>query len=88
MPLYTFTDTTDINKERFEISMRIAELDEYKLANPQMKQLIVSAPSIGDAHRLGLKKPDDGFRDVLRNVKEHHPGSRKKDGAKNTINTW
>ena len=90
MPNYTFLDTTitDTTANRFDISMRISELDDYKLKNPHLKQLIVSAPSIGDAHRLGRIKPDEGFSDVLRNVKEHHPCSRQKDGAKNTINTW
>ena len=88
LPTYTFKDITTEEQERFEISMRIAELDDYKLANPHLQQVITSAPSIGDAHRLGRIKPDNGFRDVLRKVKEHHPGSRKKDGAKNTINTW
>lgn len=86
MPTYTFKDTN--TEERFEISMRIAELDDYKLQNPHLTQLITGAPSIGDAHRLGRIKPDAGFRDVLNKVKEHHPGSRFKDGAKNTINTW
>lgn len=82
MPLYTFRDTTitDTENDRIEVSMRISELDEFKLKNPHLQQLIVGAPSIGDSYRLGLKKPDDGFRDVLKNVKHHH----KKDN----INTW
>ncbi len=78
MPNYTFKNTN--TNETFDVSMRIAELDQYKLDNPHLSQLIVRAPSIGDAHRMGLIKPDDGFRDVLRNVKHHH----KKDN----INTW
>jgi hypothetical protein len=78
LPNYTFKNTN--TNETFDVSMRIAELDQYKLDNPHLSQLIVRAPSIGDAHRLGRLKPDDGFRDVLRNVKHHH----KKDN----INTW
>ena len=78
MPNYTFKNTN--TNETFDVSMRIAELDQYKLDNPHLSQLIVRAPSIGDAHRMGLIKPDDGFRDVLRNVQHHH----KKDN----INTW
>ena len=78
MPTYTFENTK--TKEFIEVSMKIADLDQYKLDNPHMQQRIVRPPSIGDAHRLGLKKPDDGFRDVLRNVQHHH----KKDN----INTW
>jgi hypothetical protein len=60
--------------------MRISELDEFKLQNPHLTQLIVGAPSIGDPVRLGRVKPDAGFRDVLKNVQHHH----KKDN----INTW
>jgi hypothetical protein len=78
LPNYTFKNTN--TNETFDVSMRIAELDQYKLDNPHLSQLIVRAPAIGDAHRLGRLKPDDGFRDVLRNVKHHH----KKDN----INTW
>lgn len=78
MPTYTFEDQN--TGERFEKQMKISELDEYRKNNPHLKTLILGAPAIGDAHRLGLKKPDDGFRDVLRNVQHHH----KKDN----INTW
>ena len=78
MPKYTFQNIN--TGDTFEEWMKISELDEYKLQNPHLKQLIVGAPSLGDPARLGLKKPDDGFRDVLKNVKHHH----KKDN----INTW
>lgn len=78
MPKYYFEN---INTGEFtEEWMKIAELDEFKLQNPHLKQRIVGAPSVGDPTRLGLRKPDDGFRDVLKNVKHHH----KKDN----INTW
>lgn len=78
MPTYTFEDTNTGQRE--EHTMRISELDSFKEQNPHLKQLIVGAPSIGDSYRLGRHKPDDGFRDVLKNVKHHH----KKDN----INTW
>ena len=80
MPIYTFADTSKEPEEFMEFTMKIAELDQFKLDNPHLQQIILRAPSIGDAHRLGLIKPDDGFRDVLKNVKHHH----KKDN----INTW
>lgn len=78
MPTYTFENTT--TGEIIEESMKISELDDFKLHNPHLKQKIARAPSIGDSVRLGLRKPDDNFRDVLKNVKHHH----KKDN----INTW
>lgn len=79
MPTYTFRDENN-NQEVIEKFMRISELDEFKLQNPHLTQLIVGAPSIGDPVRLGRMKPDAGFRDVLKNVQHHH----KKDN----INTW
>jgi len=83
MPNYTFRNNeTD---EVFDITMSISERDQYVQNNPHLTQLITGAPSIGDPHRLGLKKPDEGFRDVLRNIKSHHPGSRK---TKSTINDF
>jgi len=79
MANYTFLNTT--TDEEFDISMSISELDAYKENNPHLQQLIKSAPSIGDTVRLGLKKPDSGFRDVLKRIK-------KASGRRNTINTW
>lgn len=86
MPNYTFRDNN--TGEQFDIRMSISEREEYVQNNPHLTQLILSAPSIGDSVRLGIRKPDDGFRDVLRNVKHHHPGSRKKGGTKSTINDF
>jgi hypothetical protein len=78
MPYYTFKDKN--TGEVLEVSMKIAERDKFLEENPHMQQQVVGFPSLGDPTRLGLRKPDDGFRDVLRNVKHHH----KKD----SINTW
>lgn len=78
MPRYTFKNMN--TGEIVELSMKIAERDQFVLDNPHLVQQIVGAPMIGDPIRLGLKKPDAGFRDVLKNVQHHH----KKDN----INTW
>ena len=78
MANYTFLNKT--TNEQFDISMAISELDTYKENNPHFEQLIVSVPRIGDPTRLGLRKPDAGFRDVLKKVKKAHRGS--------TVNTW
>ena len=86
MHTYTFENTE--NGERFDRILSMAERQEYLDQNPNIKQLIVNAPALGDSVRLGLRKPDDAFRDVLKNVKKHHPGSIKKDGVANKINTW
>ena len=79
MANYSFYDT--LTKKKFDIDMSISELDSYKLANPHFEQYIKKAPSLIDPSRLGLHKPDAGFRDVLKRVK-------KASGRNNTVNTW
>lgn len=78
MPTYTFenTQTGEVTEE----FMSISAFEEYCAANPHLKTIITQAPPIGDPIRLGLKKPDAGFRDVLKNIKSHHKRSK--------INTW
>lgn len=78
MPNYTFRNNE--TNEVYDITMSISERDKYVQDNPSHTQIITGAPSIGDAARLGLKRPDDGFRDVLKNVKSHH--------KRNNINDW
>jgi hypothetical protein len=78
MPTYTFEDTK--TGKIFDKIMKISERDIFLKENPNITQRIGRPPSIGDPARLGRMKPDDGFRDVLRNVQHHH----KKDN----INTW
>jgi hypothetical protein len=77
MANYTFLNK-DTNEESI-LSMPISELDSYKEANPNMQQLLVSM-TLADPTRLGIRKPDSGFRDVLKKVKRAHRGS--------TVNTW
>lgn len=83
MPSYSFRN--DETNEEFDMTLSLSEREAFLQNNPNITQIIKRAPSIGDSVRLGLRKPDDGFRDVLRNVKDHHPGSRK---TKNTINDF
>lgn len=79
MANYTFLDTT--TNEEIDMSMPISELDTFKVNNPHLQQLIKSAPAFADPTRLGIKKPDAGFRDVLKRIK-------KASGKRNTVNTW
>jgi len=78
LPSYTFKNSE--TNEIFDTVISMAEREQFLLNNPHISQIIKTAPSIGDSVRLGLRKPDEGFRDVLRNVQHHH----KKDN----INTW
>ena len=78
MANYTFYNKK--TKKESVISMPMSELDSFKLANPHLEQQI-TAPNIADPSRLGLYKPDAGFRDVLKKIKSA-------SGKRSTINTW
>jgi len=78
MPIYSIRDNT--TNEEFEVNMKFSEMENYLKDNPHLQQIFNKFPGLGDSVRLGIRKPDDGFRDVLRNVRHHH----KKDN----INTW
>jgi hypothetical protein len=78
MPIYSVMNTT--TDEVFDVNMKFTEFEQYLKDNYHLKQVFTKFPGIGDPVRLGKRKPDDGFRDVLRTVQQHH----KKD----SINTW
>ena len=79
MPTYIFRDkTTDQYHEEF---MGINELDKYLLDNPNLEQAM-SAPSIVSG--VSGKKPDQGFRDILRNIKKEH----SRGITRSTVNTF
>jgi hypothetical protein len=71
MPKYDFRNKE--TGEETEVWLKISELDEFKANNPHLKQFLKGAPGIGDSIRLGLRKPDQGFREVLSKAKENHP---------------
>lgn len=74
MPLYDFVNTE--TGEHFELQLKIAEREEYLANNPHIQQEHLSAPSIGDPIRLGIRRPDAGFSEVIRKVHERSPGSQ------------
>lgn len=78
MPLYSMLNNE--TNEEFEINVKYSELETYLKDNPDVKQVFNKFPATGDSIRLGIRKPDDSFRDVLRTVQHHH----KKDN----INTF
>lgn len=70
MPTYDFR-----NKNTGEICtkiMSIAAKEAWLLENPDMEQVHLGAPVMGDSVRLGLRKPDDSFRDKLKDMKQKH----------------
>lgn len=44
-------------------------------------QVILGAPAIGDSVKLGLIKPDSGFKEVLQKIHEKTPGSKLKSNS-------
>ena len=79
MPTYRFLNNE--SGEEFEEFMTISALDDYLKNNPHLTQLINGAPMIHSGR--GMKKPDNGFRDLLKDMKKKHSGGI----SKSTINT-
>jgi hypothetical protein len=77
MPTYTFVNK-DTSEEITEI-MSIAEMEDFLILNKNFQQVLFPV-GIADPTRLGVRKPDSGFRDVLKNIKSKH--------RKSTVNTW
>lgn len=73
MPLYSFRNTE--TNEEFTLLISYAEKGRYLSENSNIQSIITRAPAIGDAVRLGKVKPDEGFRDRLREIKKAHIGS-------------
>jgi hypothetical protein len=74
MPYYTFYD--DLEQTYFTKSMSISEMEKFLESNTHVKWVPVSGLPTLDSVRLGIRKPEEGFRDVLRTVKKANPGSK------------
>lgn len=72
MPTYQFLnqDTGKID----ELVMTISERDQFVIDNPSMVQQL-NKLNLGDPIRMGVTKPPESFRDILRNIKDKHLGS-------------
>ncbi len=65
MPTYTFRDKE--SNEIYDKIMSWNSREEYLKENPNL-EVIIGAPAMGDSVRLGIRKPDDGFREVLSKI--------------------
>lgn len=74
MPTYDFRDKT--TGEVFSKIMKIAEKEQYLIDNPHIEQTHTVAPSMGDPVRLGVRKVDGGFKEVLQKIHGRAPGSK------------
>jgi len=65
MPTYIFR-----NKDTDEVFNKLMSWDArqvYLQENPDL-EVLMGAPVMGDSVRLGIRKPDDGFREVLSKI--------------------
>lgn len=68
MPLYTIKDTKTGHQE--VVNMAYSELERFLKLNPN-KSHVLSAPRIVTGV-AGQRRPDEGFRDILRNIKKNN----------------
>lgn len=76
MPTYTFRDknTEDI----FDKIMSWDARQKYLEENPNL-EVVMGAPAMGDSVRLGIRRNDDGFREVLSKISKANYKSNLKD---------
>lgn len=74
MPLYEFRNKT--TGEMFEKMMSISAKAEYLKENPDIESVISSAPPLMDPVAIGVRRTDQGFKEVLQRIHEKTPGSQ------------
>lgn len=80
MPTYSFRNKE--TSEEFDLVLKMSERETFLQENPHLEQIHTSAPRCIEAARLGRMKPDQGFRDVLKSMKQN------KAYTGNKINDW
>lgn len=79
MPTYEFKNTaTGVVEEHV---MRMSEKDQFLKDHPELESYFSSTPEMITGYH---KKPDQGFRDVLRNIKEKN----SRGFTRSTVNTF
>jgi len=73
MPLYDFKNKE--TGETFEKMMSISAKEEYLKENPNIESILGMNMMI-DPFRLGVRKSDQGFKEVLQRIHEKTPGSQ------------
>lgn len=79
MPTYAFRnkETGDVIEKFMSISAR----EEYLNQNPQLESMVNGAPMICDPVRVGARKMDTGFKEVLQKIHSRAPGSTLNQGS-------
>ena len=74
MPIYVFKNTE--TEEVFEKYMSLSSREEYLKENPHIITQITAPAPMMDPVALGVRKPDQGFKEVLQRVHNLTPGSQ------------
>lgn len=82
MPTYKFRNR--ITGEEWEDFMGISAADKYLEENPDIERLVNGFPMMASSAMGGKTKPDDSFRDILKEMKKKTSGGI----TKSTINTF
>lgn len=69
MPTYSFRNNE--TNEEFERVMTNSERELFLQKNPHIIQIFKVFPGVVDPVRIGVRKPDANFRDVLKKAKVH-----------------
>lgn len=77
MPIYEFRDIN--TEEIFEKQMSYSEKELYLQDNPHIVSHFSKFPGLGDPVRLGITRPDNGWKEVLQKINERTPGSTLKN---------
>jgi hypothetical protein len=72
VPTYTFRRKS--TGDEWTETMKIAEMEEMLAADPDV-QYVPGGFAYCDSWLVGVTKPSDGFRDVLKDIKRRNPGS-------------
>ena len=70
MPFYSIRNNE--TQDDFDVSMKYSELEEYLQNNPSYQQIFTRFPGVVDSVRIGVKKTDSSFRDVLSKARNAH----------------
>lgn len=85
MPIYSFYDSS--TNQQFEKMMSISEREAYLQQNPTVEQIFTKAPLLHSGSGINGVKPDDAFRDKLREIKKAHSQGYS-ERSKANINTF
>jgi hypothetical protein len=70
MPTYSFRNNDTLDE--FEKTMSNSERELFLANNPNIVQIFKKFPGVVDSVRIGVRRPDENFRDVLKRAKNAH----------------